>query len=78
MQSLTIGTVGRLDPVKNQAALLHALGAIRNQQPGLAAKIRLVIVGDGPLRAELQSLAVTAGSRSAGDVHWAHAATPLN
>lgn len=52
-----IGTVGRLDPVKNQAALLEAVAVLSQGIPGL----HLTIVGDGPMRASLQDLAVTLG-----------------
>lgn len=41
---VVIGTVGRLDPVKNQAALLAATSRMRATHPHL----RCVIVGDGP------------------------------
>jgi sugar transferase (PEP-CTERM/EpsH1 system associated) len=46
-----VGTVGRLDPVKNHQGLIHAVQLL--QQSG--NPIRLVIVGDGPLRSDLQS-----------------------
>jgi glycosyltransferase involved in cell wall biosynthesis len=49
-----VGTVGRLDANKNQAMLVRALA------PQLSASRRLVIVGDGPARAEV--LAAAAGS----------------
>jgi sugar transferase (PEP-CTERM/EpsH1 system associated) len=52
-----IGTVGRLDPVKNQAAILRALRTILDRRPGLDATLRLTVVGDGPERGALQSLA---------------------
>ncbi|MFZ5504358.1 MAG: TIGR03088 family PEP-CTERM/XrtA system glycosyltransferase [Pseudomonadota bacterium] len=48
-----IGTVGRLQPVKNQVALLEAAALLRARRPELAERIRLVLVGDGPLREEL-------------------------
>ena len=54
-----IGSVGRLQDVKNQAALIDAfiaLRALRPQQP-----MRLVIVGDGPLRAALAAKVAAAG-----------------
>ena len=52
-----IGTVGRLDPVKNHAALLRAVRTILDQRPDLDAALRLTIVGDGPQRGALESLA---------------------
>ncbi len=42
-----IGTVGRLDDYKNQVIMIRALA------PRLSSRLRLVIVGDGPLRDEL-------------------------
>jgi sugar transferase (PEP-CTERM/EpsH1 system associated) len=47
-----IGTVGRLDPVKDQASLIHAFAKLRPGHPDT----RLLIVGDGPYRAELARL----------------------
>jgi glycosyltransferase involved in cell wall biosynthesis len=44
-----VGTVGRLVDVKNQAMLIRAMA------PLLSADVRLVIVGDGPLRSELDA-----------------------
>ena len=49
-----LGTVGRLVPVKNHAGTLRALAALR--RIGIDAK--LALAGDGPLRDELQRLAV--------------------
>jgi sugar transferase (PEP-CTERM/EpsH1 system associated) len=53
---LVVGTVGRLTPVKDQKILLQAAANIRAEHPGLRDKLRLVIVGDGPLRSELEQL----------------------
>jgi sugar transferase (PEP-CTERM/EpsH1 system associated) len=53
---LVVGTVGRLTPVKDQQILLQAAANIRAKHPGLRDKLRLVIVGDGPLRSELEQL----------------------
>lgn len=51
--AVTIGTVGRLDPVKNQAWLLGAFHRILERHPELGSRLRLIIAGDGPLRVEL-------------------------
>ena len=51
-----IGTVGRLDPVKNHAALLKSVRAILDRRSELGTVLRLTIVGDGPQRAALESM----------------------
>jgi sugar transferase (PEP-CTERM/EpsH1 system associated) len=50
-----IGTVGRLDPVKNQLALLRVFGRILEQHPELKERLRLIIAGDGPERSILET-----------------------
>jgi sugar transferase (PEP-CTERM/EpsH1 system associated) len=55
--TLVIGTVGRLQPVKDQATLVRAFAELVDHHPALGAKLRLAIVGDGPLLADLQALA---------------------
>jgi glycosyltransferase involved in cell wall biosynthesis len=54
--SLTIGTVGRLDRVKNQSALLAAFHRILERHPKLRGRLRLIIAGDGPMRRELAEM----------------------
>lgn len=49
-----IGTVGRVQDVKDHAALVDAFVLLRAQLPQLAASLRLAIVGDGPLLAPLR------------------------
>ena len=44
-----VGTVGRLDAFKNQALLVRAMA------PLLSSHVRLVIVGDGPARADVEA-----------------------
>ena len=44
-----VGTVGRLDAYKNQALLVRAMA------PLLSSRVRLVIVGDGPSRSEVEA-----------------------
>jgi glycosyltransferase involved in cell wall biosynthesis len=46
-----IGTAGRLAPIKDQALLIRAYARVRRRLP-----CRLAILGDGPLRAELETL----------------------
>lgn len=50
MDSFVVGCVARLDGVKNQEFLLHVHLALLEQEP----KAVLVLVGDGPMRQELQ------------------------
>ena len=55
-----IGTVGRLDPVKDQAALVRAFACLRTEYPDAL----LVIAGDGPCRDQLRGLAASFGIAS--------------
>ena len=58
-----IGTVGRLEPVKNHRLLLDAMARALQQTPGASDSLRLMLVGDGPLRAaveqQVQALGLT-------------------
>ncbi len=49
---LLVGTVGRLDPIKDQAGLINSFQEVRKQVPSS----HLVLVGDGPERENLQKL----------------------
>lgn len=53
--AIVIGTVCRLVPVKGIENLLRAIGALC-EAPG-ELPVRLLVVGDGPLRSELETLA---------------------
>lgn len=56
--ALTVfGTVGRLQGVKDQASLIRAFGILVRSGEEAARFARLIIVGGGPLLAELQALA---------------------
>ena len=59
--AIVIGTIGRLQRVKDQATLLHAFAALGERRPDLKARLRLAIVGDGPLLPDLRQLAETLG-----------------
>ena len=52
-EHFTIMHVGRFDAAKNQAFLLEVFAHLLEKEP----EARLVLIGDGPLRAELQSRA---------------------
>jgi glycosyltransferase involved in cell wall biosynthesis len=54
---VVLGTVGRLDPIKNQDGLLRAFRAILDRRPEWRPWLRLIIAGDGPMRGELATLA---------------------
>ena len=71
---LVVTCVGRLAPEKNLTTLVAAFEAIRREQP----RARLVLVGDGPMRKELQARcpdAIFAGQRIGADLatHYASA-----
>lgn len=53
--TVCIGAVGRLRPIKDQATLLAAFAEALRQRPDLRSSSRLLIVGDGPLRDALES-----------------------
>lgn len=59
--SFVVGTVGRVQPIKDQATLLHAMAALVRRCPGLRPRLRLAVVGDGPLLGELRHLANSLG-----------------
>lgn len=54
-------SVGRLSPEKNHARLLDAFATIRNERPADAPRLRLLVLGDGYLRADLERRAVRFG-----------------
>ncbi|WP_260679242.1 glycosyltransferase [Thalassomonas sp. M1454] len=51
-QTIVLGTVARLDPIKNHPMMLKAFKAALNNHP----KIKLIIIGDGEGRAEIESI----------------------
>ena len=56
----TVGIVGRLAPQKNHALFLAAARIVRDRQPGA----RFLIIGEGPLRGELEAQAQQLGLSS--------------
>lgn len=57
-----VGWIGRMDPVKDLPTLLQAF-ARACQRTGAQARLRLVLVGDGPARASVAQLAEALGLR---------------
>lgn len=57
-----VGTVGRMMAVKAQTLLAQAFVQALQQQPGLAHRLRLVMVGGGPLMQECQAILQAAGA----------------
>jgi sugar transferase (PEP-CTERM/EpsH1 system associated) len=62
-----IGTVGRLQPVKNQVLLAEAFVRLLEQLPLARQRVRLAIVGAGPLRADIETVLERAQAR---DLAW--------
>lgn len=61
------GTVGRMQTVKDQTLLARAFILTLQRAPELRTRLRLVMVGDGPLRAEARQLLDAAG---VSDLAW--------
>lgn len=66
-QHWLIGTVGRMQTVKDQVNLAQAFVHALTVAPQLAPRLRLIMVGDGPLRAQVQALLEAAGL---ADLAW--------
>jgi sugar transferase (PEP-CTERM/EpsH1 system associated) len=62
-----VGTVGRMQVVKDQTLLARAFVQALQHQPKLRHRLRLVLVGDGPLRAEAAAILDAAGL---SDLAW--------
>lgn len=54
------GTVGRLEPIKDQLTLLRAFASMLDKYPGARSLARLIIVGDGQLRKQYEDYVVSA------------------
>lgn len=63
-QAPVIGTIGRLNEVKRQDVLIRGFAKLAARRPDA----HLVVVGDGPLRGELEALA--ASTARAGNIHF--------
>lgn len=63
--TVVIGTVGRLQPVKDQLTLVDSFNALLRNCPELNGRVRLAIIGDGPLRDEVGERVRAAGLEDA-------------
>jgi sugar transferase (PEP-CTERM/EpsH1 system associated) len=61
------GTVGRLQPVKNQVALARAFVRALERAPAMRRRLRLAVVGEGPMRNEIADVLRAA---NALDLAW--------
>jgi sugar transferase (PEP-CTERM/EpsH1 system associated) len=62
-----VGTVGRMQTVKDQPTLAKAFVRAIEMAPELKRRLRLVMVGDGPLRVQCQAILEAAGL---SDIAW--------
>ncbi len=58
---IVIGSVGRVQDVKDHATLLEAFVLLRDLVPQQRERLRLAIIGDGPLLQDLRDKAAAAG-----------------
>ena len=65
--TLVIGTIGRMQIVKDQLTLVRAFLHLLKTVPGAREKLRLVLIGDGPLRQEAAALLA---AENAGGLAW--------
>ncbi len=65
--AFVIGTVGRMQAVKDQLTLARAFVLLLRMVPQVERRLRLVMVGDGPLREQVAGILSQAG---AGKLAW--------
>ena len=64
---LVVGTVGRIQEVKDQLTLVRAVAALISRNDDSRYQLRLVIVGDGPMFKEVEALVQKLGI---ADITW--------
>ena len=60
--AFVIGSVGRMDDAKNDTTLVEAFLRLISSPHAAHGRLRLLIVGDGPMRAECQAMLERAGA----------------
>jgi len=58
---IVFGTVGRQEPVKNPVGLVRAFASLVDAVPGGRRRLRLVLVGAGPMQDEVRQAVTSAG-----------------
>lgn len=58
---IVIGTVGRMEPIKNQTLLVKAFVKLAKSSSPIAQRLKLALVGDGPLKGALRDQLADAG-----------------
>ena len=66
-EGFLLGTIGRLEAVKDQTNLVRGVLRALERRPDLRETLRLAVIGDGSLRAEMEALLEAAG---AGALAW--------
>lgn len=59
--AFVLGTVGRMQAIKDPANLVRAFAALHGLRPGFRGRLGLVLVGEGPERGECERLVTEAG-----------------
>jgi sugar transferase (PEP-CTERM/EpsH1 system associated) len=65
--TIVLGTLGRLEPVKNQLALVRAFARVLEHRPQLRGTLRLAIVGNGEQRGQVDAAVASA---NIADLVW--------
>ncbi len=65
--TLIVGSVGRMQTVKDHLTLVRAFLHLLKTVPGAREKLRLVLIGDGPLRSPVADMLAAEG---ANDLAW--------
>lgn len=65
--SFVIGTIGRLEAVKDQTTLVDAFCRLIGERPVLRGRVRLAVIGDGSLRGALER---TLAEHDAAGLAW--------
>jgi sugar transferase (PEP-CTERM/EpsH1 system associated) len=60
--TFVLGTVGRMEAVKDQLVLVRAFLHLRDAEPTLRERLRLIVIGDGPIREQALALLQSAGA----------------